>query len=72
MPEDQVEAVRWYIDAGDDDQRASEGSTRVHAAMNKKGIPHEFSVRDGAHNWEYWRTALPEVLDFVSKRFSKK
>ncbi len=72
MPEENIDAVRWYIDAGDDDARASEGSAAVHVAMNKKGIPHEFRVRDGAHNWTYWRTALPEVLDFVSKRFSKK
>jgi enterochelin esterase-like enzyme len=72
MSEENLTAVRWYIDAGDDDVRASEGAAKVHAAMNAKGIPHEFRVRDGAHNWTYWRTALPEVLDFVSKPFAKR
>jgi enterochelin esterase-like enzyme len=26
-------------------------------------------VRDGGHTWTYWRTALPEVLRFVSEAF---
>lgn len=61
-------AVRWYIDCGDDD-RLSEGNCLVHIAMKKKEIPHEFKIRDGAHNWTYWRTSLPEVLQFVSMGF---
>ena len=68
MPEDQKKAVRWYIDCGDDDF-LYEGNSLVHIAMKKKEIPHEFRVRDGAHNWTYWRTALPEVLGFVSMSF---
>lgn len=29
----------------------------------------EYRVRDGAHNWTYWRTSLPQVLAFVSDAF---
>ena len=61
-------AVRWYIDCGDDDF-LYEGNALAHVAMRKKEIPHEYRVRDGAHNWTYWRTALPVVLDFVSMAF---
>lgn len=68
LTEDQVDAVRWYMDSGDDD-RASEGMGLLHIAMNRKGIAHEFRVRDGAHTWTYWRTALPEVLAFISQAF---
>ena len=68
LPDNQVKAVRWYIDCGDDDPR-SEPNSKLHALMNKKGIPHEFRIRDGAHTWTYWRTALPEVLIFVSQSF---
>jgi enterochelin esterase-like enzyme len=68
LPEDQAKAVRWYIDCGDDDPR-SESNYRLHSAMNKKGVPHEFRIRDGAHNWTYWRESLPEVLGFVSQSF---
>lgn len=68
MPADQKRAVRWYIDCGDDDF-LYEGNSLVHIAMRKKEIPHEFRIRDGAHNWTYWRYALPTVLEFVSMSF---
>lgn len=68
MPEDQKKAVRWYIDCGDDDF-LYEGNARVHIAMKKNNIPHEYRVRNGAHNWTYWRESLPEVLWFVSEAF---
>ncbi len=68
MPDSTKKAVRWYIDCGDDDF-LSEGNAMAHIAMRKKEIPHEYRVRDGAHNWTYWRTALPVVLDFVSMAF---
>ncbi len=68
MPDDQKKAVRWYIDCGDDDF-LFEGNCLVHIAMRKKEIPHEFRIRDGAHNWTYWREALPNVLEFVSQSF---
>ena len=68
MPDSSKKAVRWYIDCGDDDF-LYEGNCLVHIAMRKKDIPHEFRTRDGAHNWTYWRTALPEVLQFVSMSF---
>ncbi|MEI6140646.1 MAG: alpha/beta hydrolase-fold protein [Mariniphaga sp.] len=68
MPEDQKKSVRWYIDCGDDDN-LSIGNCLVHNSMLKYGIPHEFRIRDGAHNWTYWRDALPKVLEFVSMSF---
>lgn len=68
MPDDQKKAVRWYIDCGDDDF-LYEGNCLAHIAMRKKDIPHEFRIRDGAHNWTYWREALPTVLEFVSQAF---
>jgi len=68
MPGESKTAVLWYIDCGDDDF-LYEGNSLVHIAMRKAEIPHEFRVRDGRHSWEYWRSALPEVLDFVSQAF---
>ena len=68
MPEDQKKAVKWYIDCGDDDF-LEEGNYLAHRTMIKKDIPHEFRINDGGHNWTYWRTALPKVLEFVSKAF---
>ena len=68
VPVDEVKSVRWYIDCGDDDF-LYEGNSLVHIAMRKKEIPHEFRIRDGAHDWTYWRAALPTVLAFVSGAF---
>jgi enterochelin esterase-like enzyme len=68
MPDDKKSAVRWYIDCGDDDF-LYEGNSLVHIAMRKKEIPHEFRIRNGGHNWTYWRESLPEVLRFVSDGF---
>jgi S-formylglutathione hydrolase FrmB len=68
MQDDQKKAVRWYIDCGDDDF-LFEGNSLVHIAMRKKDIPHDFRIRDGGHNWVYWRTALPDVLSFISDAF---
>ena len=68
MPDAKKKEVRWYIDCGDDDF-LFEGNSLIHIAMRKKEIPHEFRIREGGHTWTYWRSALPEVLDFVSQVF---
>lgn len=68
MDEKELKSVRWYIDCGDDDF-LFEGNSLVHIALKKKEIPHEYRVRDGAHNWTYWRASLPNVLRFVSEAF---
>jgi enterochelin esterase-like enzyme len=68
MPESTLKATRWYFDCGDDDYLI-EGSCSLHVLMNKRKIAHEFRVRDGAHDWTYWRTALPDVLKFVGLSF---
>jgi len=60
--------VRWYIDCGDDDF-LYEGNSLMHILMTQQEIPHEYRVRDGAHNWTYWRESLPQVLRFVSEAF---
>jgi len=68
MPAEDLKSVRWYIDCGDDDF-LYEGNSLVHIAMRKREIPHEFRIRDGVHNWTYWRVSLPKVLAFISARF---
>lgn len=68
MPDSLKRSVRWYIDCGDDDF-LYEGNSLVHIAMRKREIPHEFRIRNGAHNWTYWRHSLPDVLEFISQAF---
>lgn len=68
---DELKKVRYYIDCGDKDFLIK-GNMALHSAMIDKKIPHEFRVREGVHNWTYWRTALPDVLKFVSESFHQK
>jgi enterochelin esterase-like enzyme len=67
---DALKTVRWWVDCGDDDflWQANIGFYRL---MKEKGIPLQFRMRNGGHNWEYWQTALPSVLAFVSIGFSE-
>ncbi|HMQ60386.1 MAG TPA: alpha/beta hydrolase-fold protein [Flavilitoribacter sp.] len=67
---DDLKKVKYYIDCGDGDFLIK-GNMELHALLIDKGVPHEFRVRDGIHNWDYWRTALPEVLKFVGSSFHR-
>jgi S-formylglutathione hydrolase FrmB len=60
--------TRWYFDCGDDDG-FSEGNCALHLLMAKRQIPHEYRVRDGGHDMDYAKSALPDVLKFVSLGF---
>jgi len=68
MSKKDLNSVRWYIDCGDDDFLYKVNSL-MHIKMREKNIKHEFRIRDGGHTWDYWRSALPTVLSFVSKGF---
>lgn len=69
-PAEKLNQVRFYIDCGDDDFLI-QGNMELHALLIERKVKHEFRVRDGAHNWTYWRTALPEVLKFVTESFHR-
>ena len=65
----EIAAIRWYVDCGDDDYLL-DGSMNLWKEMRDLGFPcAQLRVREGNHNQEYWRTALPEVLTFVSIGF---
>ena len=66
MPENQRKQVKFYIDCGDDDF-LYRGNSELHILMREKGITHEYRVRDGAHNWTYWRSALEAGLKYISQ-----
>jgi enterochelin esterase-like enzyme len=70
---EQIEAVRnvrWWIDCGDDDGLIA-ANMDFFREMRDRRIPLQMRVRNGGHNWEYWQTALPPVLTFVSTGFSE-
>ena len=70
IPENQKNSVRFYIDCGDDDF-LYKGNSELHTLMRDLNILHEFRVRDGIHEWEYWRTGLADALSFISRSFHR-
>jgi S-formylglutathione hydrolase FrmB len=68
---DDLKKVRYWIDCGDDDF-LTRGNSLLHVALIDKGVPHEYRVRDGAHNWTYWRTGIVDALAFIGDSFRQK
>ena len=66
-----LRSVKWFIDCGDDDYLL-ESNLDFAKAMREAGIPFEFRVREGAHNWEYWHSALYICLPFLNRCFSDR
>ena len=57
-----------YIDCGDDDF-LYRGNSTFHMLLRDLNIPHEYRVRDGGHQWSYWRSGLLEGLKFIGTSF---
>lgn len=70
VPIEKLKRVRWYMDCGDDDF-LYKGNSALHVLMRNLQIPHEYRVRDGAHNWTYWRTGITNALKFIGKSFHR-
>lgn len=58
------------IDDGADDF-FYEVNCNLHQALLKAKIPHDFTIRPGAHSWKYWINSLDYHMLFFSKAFSK-
>ena len=67
---EQLRTVKWFVDCGDDDF-LFDCNLDFYQAMRKAGIPCQLRVRDGAHTWEYWHSALYIALPYVSRVFGK-
>ena len=68
---EELSAVRYWIDCGDDDFLTI-GNSELHIALTKKNVAHEFRMRDGSHNWTYWRTGVIDALSFIGDSFHQK
>lgn len=62
--------IAFYIDCGDDDF-LYKGNSALHVKMRDLGIGHEYRVRNGGHEWSYWRSGLFDGLKFISKKFHR-
>lgn len=70
VDKEKLKSIRFYIDCGDDDF-LYKGNSALHVKMRDLGIPHEYRVRQGGHEWSYWRTGLFDGLKFISEKFHR-
>ena len=68
---ERLDQVKYYVDIGDDDH-LYKGNSLFHIRMRDLEIPHEYRVRDGKHNWDYFNEALDHVITFISEEFNNK
>ena len=48
-----------------------EVNCNLHKALLDAKIPHDFTIRPGAHTWEYWTNAIDYQMLFFAKAFAK-
>lgn len=65
---EKLKSVRIYLDCGDDDF-LYKGNATFHILLRDLQVPHEYRVRDGGHQWSYWRRGLVEGLKFIGVSF---
>ena len=63
-------ALNILIDCGSDDF-FYKVNCNLHEKLRKTGIAHDFYIRPGTHNWDYWRNAIQYHLLYFSNCFKK-
>jgi enterochelin esterase-like enzyme len=63
---EKLRSVRWMLDCGDDD-RIIFTNLDFFVEMKREKVPVELRIRNGKHNWAFWRASLPEILAFSFK-----
>ncbi|MGH7746506.1 MAG: alpha/beta hydrolase-fold protein, partial [Candidatus Dormibacteria bacterium] len=62
--------LRIYFDCGaDDDYGFEKGAQTLHDTLASRGVPHEFHLYPGGHDWRYFAAHLPASLEFHSRAF---
>jgi enterochelin esterase-like enzyme len=64
--------LKLFIDNGDDEETLCRSNEELHILLRDRNFPHEFRVRNGGHEFQYWRDALPNGLHFISDAFEGK
>ena len=67
----EISKVRYWVDCGDKDE-LSVDNCQLHIAFMRKGVPHEFRIRDGVHSWTYWRSGITDALHFIGQSFHQR
>jgi S-formylglutathione hydrolase FrmB len=62
--------LQIYFDCGtDDDYGFNRGAQQFHDLLDARGIPNEFHLYPGGHDWTYFAEHLPASVEFQSRAF---
>ena len=62
--------LRIYFDCGTDDEFGfNKGNTQFDQLLTARGIPHEFHLYPGGHDWDYFAEHLAASFEFQSRSF---
>lgn len=65
-----LDGMKIYFDCGEQDGYGFErGARALNRILTARGIPHEFHLYPGGHNWTYFAVHLPGLLEFESNAF---
>ena len=70
VPAEEIGRTKYYVDNGADDS-FFDGNVVLHQKLRDLGIEHRFMIREGDHEWVYWRTGLPEGIRFLGAIFRR-
>jgi len=60
-----LKGLKIYLDCGSqDDYGFNVGTEELHKLLASRGIPQDFHIYPGGHNWAYFAEHLPAVLEF--------
>lgn len=64
--------LKIYFDCGTSDEYGfNAGAQQFHDLLTARGIPHEFHLYPGGHDWQYFVAHLPASLEFESNAFGQ-
>ncbi|HEV2289563.1 MAG TPA: alpha/beta hydrolase-fold protein [Candidatus Acidoferrales bacterium] len=62
--------LKIYFDCGTEDDYGFEAGARaLDEILKSRGVPHEFHLYPGGHDWQYFAAHLPAALQFDSRAF---
>lgn len=64
--------LRLYISNGDDEETLARSNEELYILLRERNFTHQFRVRNGGHEFSYWRDALPDALAFISDAMQGK
>lgn len=72
LPAEDLKKQKLFFDCGaEDGLKLYEGNAAMHKVLMDKGVPHDFTIRAGAHTWSFWRKGIVEGLRFATGVFHR-